>query len=186
MAIGKRKYKCSKKLSWDKAIVLVFLLGSIVGFLLTFVFIDPILGKFTGAIVVQNGQLNQIDEQQKGNPNYGALSGKMTFIINSSSGTIISSDAGSAYTLYFSMHNVENWNLVKNDTQLYSGLLTGVDADGISSTCTSNDYTTLRRYYDSDNDNTVDPQEFYIYTIITDSNGCFAVKLPPGSYDIYG
>lgn len=181
MVIDKKRSKRNKNITRWIIPVLVFLLGLIAGFMLDFTEITSLTGAFTA----QNGQLNQITPQQKDNPNSGALSGTLIFTIKSGE-TIISSDLGVAYVLYFSMHDIDNWNLVKNDTQAYSGTLTGVDADGSSNVCTSNDYTTLRKYYDADNDNVVDPQEFYIYAIVTDSNGCFGVKLPPGSYDIYG
>ncbi len=178
-----------KKRRKDKSHTIYFIVGIVV------ICASIIFGLYTqgnqsyslsGAVVVQNGQLNQIDAQQKGNPNYGALSGTLTFIINGTNGNIISTDPGAGFILYFSQHNIENWNLVKNNTDNYPGELTDVDADGSSSTCSSNDYETIAKYYDTDNDNTKDPNEKDIYAIITDSNGCFAVKMPPGSYDIYG
>ncbi len=181
MVIGKTKSKPNRNTKWWIIPTTVFLLALVAGFV--FDFADK--GILTGAFTAQTGQLNQIEGQKKDNPNYGALSGTLTFTIKSGT-TIISEDLGSNYMLYFSMHDISNWNLVKNDTQVYSGTLTGVDGDGSGSICTSNNYATLRKYYDADNDNTVDPQEFYIYAVTTDSNGCFAVKLPPGSYDIYG
>ena len=140
----------------------------------------------SGAVVVKNGQLNQIESQQKGNPNYGALSGTLTFIINGTRGQAISTDPGASFTLYFSKHDIENWDLVKTDNASYSGTLTEVDADSSGNTCTSDDYTTLAKYYDSNDNDIKENDEKEIYAIITDSNGCFAVKMPPGNYDIYG
>lgn len=181
MVMDKTKSKPNQNTKWWVIPTVVFLLALVAGFV--FDFVDE--GQLTGAFTAQTGQLNQIEGQKKDNPNYGALSGTLTFTIKSGT-TIISEDIGSNYLLYFSMHDISDWNLVKNDTQAYSGTLTGVDADGSGSVCTTADFTTLRKYYDSDNDNIVDPQEFYIYAILTNSQGCFAVKLPPGSYDIYG
>lgn len=181
MVIGKKRLKQNQSTNWWVIPTMVFVLALIGGFVFDF----ASTGSLTGAFTAQTGQLNQIEGQKKDNPNSGALSGTLTFTIKSGE-TIISTDIGSNYVLYFSMHDIDNWTLVKNDTQAYSGTLTGVDADGSGSVCTSSDYTTLRKYYDSDNDGVVDPQEFYIYAITTNSEGCFGIKLPPGSYDIYG
>lgn len=161
----------------------VFLIGFLGGY---FVNQIPSANSLTGAVVVQTGQSNDIGSQQRGNPNYGALTGTMTFVINSSTGAIISSEAGSNYVLYFSRHGISDWNLVKTDSESYSGTLSNVDADGSGSVCSAHDFTTQRKYYDENNNNVVDPSEFYIYAITTDANGCFAIKAPPGSYDIYG
>ena len=76
--------------------------------------------------------------------------------------------------------------IVKTDNASYSGTLTEVDADSSGNTCTSDDYTTLAKYYDSNDNDIKENDEKEIYAIITDSNGCFAVKMPPGNYDIYG
>src|SRR3989344_7754094 len=164
----------------------VGMMGIFCGMLLGIIYEGGQSNLVSGAVVVQNGQLNQMEAQQKGNPNYGALSGTLTFIISETKGQAISTDPGANFVLYFSRHNIEDWDLVKTDSDSYSGTLTGVDADNSGSTCTNSDYSTIAKYYDTNNNDVKNTEEKEIYAITTDSSGCFAVKMPPGRYDIYG
>ena len=121
------------------------------------------------------------DDEDKGN--YGNLIGNLVYTIKDS-GNIISSESAPNQELYFSESSINDFNLVKEYDKKYKGDLT-IDADSSSSKCSSQSYETKRMYYDADSSGNKNGNEFYIYQITTDSNGCFGARLPPGNYDIY-
>lgn len=77
-----------------------------------------------------------------------------------------------------------DWNLIK-DTEIDVGTAENVDEDGSGVICSSNSYTTDRYFNDVNNNSVKDEDEDYVYHMYTDSNGCFALLLTPGNWDIY-
>jgi len=156
-------------------IILIFLFGVSLKF-----------SEITGYAVVEKGETGDAGKQEKNNPNYGALKGTLVLVIKDN-GKIISSEDAPNQVISFIEKNkqISDWSLVKEDSKKYKGELENVDADGDESKCSSQDYETERRYYDINNDNQKNDDEFYVYQITTNDKGCFAVKLPPGEYDIY-
>ncbi len=156
-------------------IILIFLFGVSLKF-----------SEITGYAVVEKGETGDAGKQEKNNPNYGALKGTLVLVIKDN-GKIISSEDAPNQVISFIEKNkqISDWSLVKEDSGNYKGELDDVDPDGDESKCSNEEYNTKRMYHDANSNNEKNDDEFYIYQITTNIKGCFAVKLPPGEYDIY-
>ncbi|MBI3191011.1 hypothetical protein HYZ41_04895 [archaeon] len=142
--------------------------------------------KVTGFATASKGITADIGVTSVTNPNYGAIKGTLHFVIKDGD-AVISTDKGYDFKLYFSTASITDYALVKTPSGTsFTGTLSGIDPDGTESVCSSSTFTTQKMYYDENNNNAKDSGEKDVYTIMTDSNGCFAAKIAPGSWDIYG
>lgn len=141
----------------------------------------------TGFAVVEEGKTEDAGEQEKGNPNYGALKGTIVLVIKDDNKVISSEDAINQVVSFVEKEKqVDNWDLIKESQGNYKGELKDVDADGDESKCSSENYETKRMYYDQDNSGVKEGNnEFYVYQVTSNDKGCFVAKLPPGDYDLY-
>ena len=158
----------------------------VVIFILLF-FVSFKFSSITGFAVVEEGKTGDAGEQEKGNPNYGALKGTIVLVIKDDNEIISSEDAVNQVVSFVEKgKQVDNWGLVKESQGNYKGELKNVDADGDESKCSNENYETKRMYYDQDDSNIKEGNnEFYVYQVTSNDKGCFVAKLPPGDYDIY-
>ena len=116
---------------------------------------------------------------------YAFIGGMLQFVIKDGD-TTISTDPGSDHTLYFSETNLTDYALIKNLTDdSYDGALANADADESGVACSPSSYATRMMYYDENNERMKQPSEKEVFSIVTDSNGCFVAKVEPGSWDLY-
>lgn len=173
-----------------KKVLTVLLIGILIGVFATITTLNITGMQPTGFIVVNKGSTTSVGEHRQSNPNYGAIKGTVAYTITDpDTGTVISSEPASSTTVYIVIpgKTINEWDRVVDAGETYSGELTSIDADGSSSVCSEASYTTAYKYYDENNNGVRDDRgnEFDVYTITTDSNGCFAMKLPTGNFDIY-
>lgn len=167
------------------------LIGVLIGFTSTIAIFSFENQLPTGFLVVNEGSTTSVGEQTQSNPNFGAIKGTIVYTITDpDTNAIISREAAADQTIYLvpAGKTVDNWDLVKASSDDYDGQLTGLDVDADSSTCSTSDYTTLKKYYDKDDDGeqgNENSDECDVYIVNSDSNGCFAMKIPPAEYDIY-
>jgi len=143
---------------------------------------DPL----TGYVVVQSGNSNDAGIQQRPNPAVGILKGQVDNVILDSN-TVVDTEYAPNIVVYFINEGSQllDYNKVKRSSEDYRGAINNIDSDGPSERCSHQQYETLLNYYDSNDNNQEDEEEFEVYTITTDSNGCYAVRLPATSYDIF-
>ena len=156
--------------------------------ILAFISITLFLSNFgiTFFVAADKGQTAEIGENVISNPHFGAVKGTLKFVIKDGN-VVISEEKGSSYRIYLSRQAISDYSLIKNSADTsFSGALTSVDPDDDSSTCSSSSFTTQKMFYDENNDGVQQENEKDVYSILTDSNGCFAVKVAPGVWDIYG
>lgn len=139
---------------------------------------------------VESGKTNKLDNQEKLNPSRGILKGRVEYTIKDNN-VVVNKEPAPNVTVYFVQAGKQFTNYTKvkqlGNDEAYKGEVDDVDADDSSSDCSSNDYATKRNYYDLNDNNQEDESngEFKAYTISTDTKGCYAIKLPVDSYDIY-
>ncbi len=135
---------------------------------------------------VAEGQVTGGGDKEKANPSKGVLKGTVNYTI-SEGDTVVNREYAENATLYF----VETGDIISNYTKIlpsahpYNQNVVTIDVDGAAVRCSSADYITNLKYYDENSNLQEDKPEFYVYTVSTDVNGCYAIKLPKGSYDIY-
>ena len=164
---------------------------SLVIILSLYLFSFQSLNRLTGYVSgVDGGKTTKIENQEKLNPSKGILKGMVEYTIKDNN-LVVNKEPAPNITLYFVVtgNQFTNYTKVKQlgDDESYKGEIEDIDADDSSSNCSTNDYTTKRNYYDLNDNNQEDENasEFKVYTVKTDSKGCYAVKLPTGSFDIY-
>jgi len=139
---------------------------------------------------VEGGKTEKLEKQEKLNPSRGILKGRVDYVIKDNNVTV-NKEIAPNIIVYFVQTGKQFTNYTKvkqlGNDEAYKGEIDDVDADDSSSDCSSNDYTTKRNYYDLNDNNQEDESngEFKVYTVSTDSKGCYAIKLPVDSYDIY-
>ncbi len=161
-------------------------------FVVSLVFLVALLGvllisprpSLTGWVVIGNGD-TVIVTQNIADPAYGVAKGTLDFIL-SDNGIVIGTSSGGNYLLYFTKENIANTTLIRSSNSTFHGNLMNVDGDGSGTRCASANYTTLRHYYDENNNNAEDPSEKDVYALVTDAAGCFGVKVKAGNNNIYG
>ncbi|MBI3191009.1 hypothetical protein HYZ41_04885 [archaeon] len=126
------------------------------------------------------GTSDSIDVNKK----YGIIQGNVQFIINDGD-VVVASDSGADFTLYFSEVEIKDYSLVKTSDKKYDGTIDNIDPDGTGYVCSSSTFTTQKMYYDKNNDDKQSKNENDVYTITTDLDGCYAVKVPEGSWNLY-
>lgn len=139
----------------------------------------------TGYVVISSGSTVSAGSQTIADPSHGVAKGTLDFTL-SDSGTVIGTSLGNNYTLYFTKFSISNLSLLKTSTSSFSGNLTSVDGDDAATRCSSGNYTTTKMYYDANGNSVEDTSEYDVYSIVTDNNGCFAVKVKAGTNNIYG
>lgn len=162
-------------------VVLIFLTG-----IVYFVYRPTLNDALTGNVVAQEGSTSKEGPYKIANPNKGALKGRVIYTISDGSNTI-DEEKASNEIIYFAStgKKITDYSLIKKSSEEYEGTLDNVDADDSESTCSQAGYTTTANYYDENNDNVEAQNEFSVYSVTTDANGCYAVKLPAGAYDIF-
>lgn len=141
---------------------------------------------FITAFAVSEGSVSGGGDKEKANPNKGVLKGTVNYTISEGE-TVVNREYAENATLYF----VETGDIISNYSKIllsshpYRQNIVRIDVDGADTRCSLEDYTTNLNYYDENSNQQEDHSEFSIYNVSTDYNGCYAVKLPKGSYDIY-
>jgi len=174
----------------DRINKIVFILFALVVIVFSLFYVSSSLNidPLTGYVTVESGRSNELDVQRRPNPRTGILKGTVEYTIEDNS-VVIDTEPAFNTSVYFvgEGNQPANYSLIKlsDEDSDYRGTINNIDADGQDSQCSSRQYETYVNYYDTDNDNDEDSGEFLVYSITTDQDGCYAIKLPIGSYDIY-
>lgn len=147
------------------------------------------MNKLTGYVAAESGNSNTVPPQQTPNRVMGILKGQVEYTITDNN-EVVDTEPAPNITVYFvpEGNQIIDFTMVRlsaNDGY-YRGIINNIDVDGLSSPmCSRNTYDTQLNYYDNNNNNQEDSEEFLIYIVVTDINGCYAVRLPADSYDIF-
>lgn len=135
---------------------------------------------------VSEGQVSGGGDKEKANPNKGVLKGTVNYTIKEGE-TVVNREYAENATLYFIEAGdiISNYSKILASSHPYKQNVVTIDVDGSYTRCSSRDYDTNLNYYDENSNLQEEQSEFSIYNISTDYDGCYAVKLPKGSYDIY-
>lgn len=178
MARKKKKEQGTSK----KALLAVILLSLALSFIVNMISFSP-TGYVTG------GGSEDAGEKTKGNPNYGVISGYVTWVIRDSANTVIESSAPTQpVSVYFVPSSLPvNWSAAITCPDTVSGTVTNVDSDSSGSSCaTSNYQSPTLNICSASLLNGTSATIYRTNTSTTDGNkGCFASKTPVNSYDIY-
>lgn len=159
-------------------------------FTLFLIFISTILyfnnSNFLTGLAVSGGSVVGGGDKEKSNPSKGVLKGTVNYTISEGE-TVVNREYAENATLYFvgAGDIISNYSKILASSHPYRQNTVTIDVDGPDTRCSLADYTTNLNYYDENSNLQEEPSEFSIYNISTDYNGCYAVKLPKGSYDIY-
>ena len=135
---------------------------------------------------VAEGQVIGGGDKEKANPSKGVLKGTVNYTISEGE-TIVNREYAENATLYFVETGdiISNYSKILSSSKNYKQNIVTIDVDSAITRCSLADYPTNLNYYDENSNLQEDNSEFNVYNISTDVNGCYAVKLPKGSYDIY-